>query len=325
MIFADKLVQLRKKAGWSQEELAEQMEVSRQSVSKWEGAQSIPDLEKIVRLSNLFGVSIDYLLKDEIEESEITPSVSDCPSVRRVSMEEANAFLAAKQEKAKLFPLGIFLYIVSPICLTLLGAISEIPSYHLSENVAGGIGGIVLLVLCAIATCICVASNSKTAPFAYLRKEIFETEYGVSGMVKERRDSYKPTHVQRNMIGICLLILSLVPIFIGAIFSKEEDSLFQSFMMCPYFILVAVGVSVLVSNRVIWSSFKQLLQEGNFSKEEKFNSSYTSSDSLIYWSIFTAIYFGYSFITNDWETSWVIWFIAGILFPAFVRIIKKRR
>lgn len=46
MIFAEKLIQLRKKSGWSQEELAEQMGVSRQSISKWEGAQSIPDLER---------------------------------------------------------------------------------------------------------------------------------------------------------------------------------------------------------------------------------------------------------------------------------------
>ena len=51
MIFADKLIQLRKKAGWSQEELAEQMDVTRQSVSKWEGAQAIPDIEKMLRLS----------------------------------------------------------------------------------------------------------------------------------------------------------------------------------------------------------------------------------------------------------------------------------
>ena len=47
MIFADKLIALRKKAGWSQEELAQQLNVSRQSVSKWEGAQSVPDLDKL--------------------------------------------------------------------------------------------------------------------------------------------------------------------------------------------------------------------------------------------------------------------------------------
>ena len=54
MIFADKLIQLRKKAGWSQEELAGQMNVSRQSVSKWEGAQSIPDLEKTIAFGTFY-------------------------------------------------------------------------------------------------------------------------------------------------------------------------------------------------------------------------------------------------------------------------------
>ena len=57
MIFADKVVQLRKKSGWSQEELAEKLNVTRQSVSKWEGAQSIPDLEKILQLAQIFGVT----------------------------------------------------------------------------------------------------------------------------------------------------------------------------------------------------------------------------------------------------------------------------
>ena len=48
MILADKITALRKKAGWSQEELAQQLNVSRQSVSKWEGAQSVPDMDKVV-------------------------------------------------------------------------------------------------------------------------------------------------------------------------------------------------------------------------------------------------------------------------------------
>ena len=69
MIFADKLIKLRKRAGYSQEELAEKMGVTRQSVSKWESAQSIPDIEKIIKISELFGVSTDYLLKDNIEET----------------------------------------------------------------------------------------------------------------------------------------------------------------------------------------------------------------------------------------------------------------
>ena len=67
MILAEKIVQERKKNGWTQEELAELMDVSRQSVSKWESAQSIPDIEKVIHLSELFNVTTDYLFKDELE------------------------------------------------------------------------------------------------------------------------------------------------------------------------------------------------------------------------------------------------------------------
>ena len=70
MILADKITALRKKAGWSQEELAEQLGVTRQSVSKWEGAQSVPDMDKVVQMSRLFGVTTDSLLKDELSEEE---------------------------------------------------------------------------------------------------------------------------------------------------------------------------------------------------------------------------------------------------------------
>ena len=63
MILADKLIELRKKAGMSQEELADAAGVSRQAVSKWESEQSIPDLDKVVILSEIFEVTTDYLLK----------------------------------------------------------------------------------------------------------------------------------------------------------------------------------------------------------------------------------------------------------------------
>ena len=147
------------------------MNVTRRSVSKWEGAQSVPDLEKMLRLSELFGVSTDYLLKDEIEEAEHIDSSDDTPSLRRVSMEEANAFLSVKLRTAKTIAYAAFLCIVSPIALLILGAISESTVGVLNENIAGGIGMIVLIILVAIAAVMFISSGSKTAPFAYLEKE----------------------------------------------------------------------------------------------------------------------------------------------------------
>ena len=65
MILADKIIDLRKKNGWSQEELAEKLGVSRQAVSKWESAQAIPDLGRVLAMADLFSVTTDYLLRDE--------------------------------------------------------------------------------------------------------------------------------------------------------------------------------------------------------------------------------------------------------------------
>ncbi|MBR2504019.1 MAG: helix-turn-helix transcriptional regulator, partial [Oscillospiraceae bacterium] len=61
MILADKIILMRKQQGWNQEQLAEQLGVSRQAVSKWESGLSIPDLDKIIKMSNIFGVPTDYL------------------------------------------------------------------------------------------------------------------------------------------------------------------------------------------------------------------------------------------------------------------------
>ncbi len=70
MNLADRISELRRQKGWSQEQLAEALNISRQAVSKWESGQSTPELEKVVAMSELFGVSTDYLLKG-IEDKRV--------------------------------------------------------------------------------------------------------------------------------------------------------------------------------------------------------------------------------------------------------------
>ena len=319
MIFADKLILLRKKAGWSQEELAEQMNVTRQSVSKWEGAQSVPDLDKMIRLSELFGVSTDYLLKDEIEQAEHINSSNDMPSLKRVSMEEANAFLSVKSRTAKTIAYAAFLCILSPIALLILGAISESTSGGLSEDIAGGIGMIALIIFVAIAAVMFILSGNKTAPFAYLEKEKFETEYGVSGMVKERKAKYKDLHTKNNIAGTCLCITALIPLFVGAIIDVDND-LFLIIMLSFSFIIAGIGVICFIKTGIIWASYEKLLQEGEYSKENKEKPSIAVAVYTAYWVIATAVYVGYSLSSNNWGQSWIIWVVAGVMFPAIVAI-----
>ena len=319
MIFADKLILLRKKAGWSQEELAEQMDITRQSVSKWEGAQSVPDLEKMIRLSELFGVSTDYLLKDEIEEAEQLNSSNDIPTLRRVSMEEANAFLSIKLKTAKTIAYAAFLCILSPIALLMLGAINESTPGILNEDIAGGIGMIVLIIFTAIAAVMFILSGNKTAPFAYLEKEKFETEYGVRGMVKERKAQYKDLHTKNNIAGTCLCITALIPLFVGAIIDADND-LFLTIMLSLSFLIAGVGVICFIKTGIIWESYEKLLQEGEYSIENKEKPSIATAVYTAYWIIATAIYLGYSLSSNNWGQSWIIWVVAGVMFPAIIAI-----
>ena len=152
MILADKIVSMRKKAGWSQEELAAQLNVTRQSVSKWEGAQSMPDMDKVVQMSRLFGVTTDYLLKDEIEEAapDVGAEASES-TLRRVSMEDATHYIELRRAAAPKLALATFLCVISPIALLLLAAFSQQNASGITENMAAGVGLCVLLALVAAA------------------------------------------------------------------------------------------------------------------------------------------------------------------------------
>ena len=83
MTFGEKLQELRKARGWSQEELAGQIHVSRQALSKWESGGAVPDTENIIALSRLFGVTTDYLLLDEVQDAGPAAPQAAWPTPRR--------------------------------------------------------------------------------------------------------------------------------------------------------------------------------------------------------------------------------------------------
>ena len=240
-------------------------------------------------------------------------------SVRNVSMEEANAFLSVKAETSKTIAGATFLCILSPVCLLLLGAASEIASLNVSENTAGGIGMIVMLVMVAIAVAIFIHSGSKTAPYEYLEKEVFETEYGVTGMVKERRDQFKSDYVRSNMIGACLCVTALIPLFGGVVINEDND-LLMALMLCISFVIAGIGVVFFITVGIIWESFKKLLQEGDYTRTKKEHRSFQSVITTVYWLVATAIYLSFSLPTESWKEGWIVWVIAAVLFPAVIAI-----
>lgn len=256
MILADKIVSLRKKAGWSQEDLAEKLGVTRQSVSKWEGAQSVPDMDKVVMMSRLFGVSTDFLLKDELEEETPCAAAQDDDTpLRRVTMEQASAYLALRKAAAPKIAVATALCIISPVTLILLAGMSEVQRFHITENAASGIGLCVLLGLVALAVSIFLRTGAEAKEYRFLEEEPFETEYGVEGMVRQRQREYKDTHTRLVTVGVVLCVLAAVPLF-AAMCISGSDLLYIA-AVCALLVLVAIGCLALVTAGVYqapWSS-----------------------------------------------------------------------
>lgn len=310
MILADKIIRLRKKNGWSQEELADKMNVSRQAVSKWEAAQTTPDLEKILQLGNLFGVTTDYLLKDELVDEEFVEGVDETP-IRKISLAEANDYLEQRKNASVQIAIATLLCIISPILIFLLLAFSECTSIPITENLAVGIGMVALFSLVTIAVVIYIRVGLKNAPYEFLEKEPFETEYGVTGLAREKQKTYRNTYIKYNIFGTCACILSPVPLICAALSGK---GLLVMIMLCVTLLTVAIGVMFFIVAGVRWASMQKLLKEGEFSEKGKQKNKIIEAIGTVYWLLATAIYLGWSFLTSNWHITWVIWPIAGVLF-----------
>ena len=326
MILADKIIELRKKNGWSQEELAEKLGVSRQAVSKWEGAQSVPDIQRILEMSRLFGVSTDYLLKDDMDfgSEAITESAAEADSpLRRVDMETASAFLAFRRNWAPRIALAVFLLIISPVALIMLGAFSEYGVLDISDNAAGGIGVIILLLLVAGAVSIFIIYGMKNQPYEFLEKENIDTAYGVTGMVREYKERCAAVCSTQIVLGVVLCILSVLPLF-GAL-CVTENELVILLCVCLLMVIVAVGVVFLVLAGMNRGAANMLLQEGDYSREEKKRNRLTSTAAGVYWLLVTAGFLAWSFVTGAWNRTWIVWPVAGVLFPAVMAVVGAIR
>ena len=316
MILADKITRLRKKNGWSQEELAEKMKVSRQAVSKWEAAQTTPDLEKILQLSNLFGVTTDYLLKDELEVEEITDGADEA-SIRRITLAEANEYLEQRKDASVKIAIAAFLCIVCAIPLLLLIALSEITSFPIAYNTAIGIGVVAIFPIVAIAVYMFIRVGFNNAPYEFLEKDPFDTEYGVTGLARDKQKAYRSTYVKFNSIGACSCVLSPVPLLSGAF---SENGLLTMLSLCITMLIAGIGVMFFIVAGIRWASMQKLLKEGEFSEKGKRKSRIKDAIGTAYWLIATAVYLGWSFLTDEWHITWVVWPIAGILFVVVVLI-----
>ena len=314
MILADKIINLRKRNGMSQEELAEEIGVSRQAISKWESGGSIPDLDRIIKMSEVFGVSTDFLLKDEIEDPSLCPGQDNADVEKNsISAEVANEYMDVSEEISNRLSLAVQALVLSPVCLLLLGGLSERKNISVTEDMAGGLGVAILLIIVAISVAVIIGIGMKLKKFEYLKKESLVLQYGVEEIVKKRENEFSDKLSRGIVVGVVLCILGAVPLMLTSIWNNDLLAICSVDILL---ILVSFGVRSFVKVGAVQESYKVLLQKEEFTKEGKIVSEKLKHFPGIYWCTCVAIFLAISFIFDAWDRSWIVFAVGGVLFVA---------
>lgn len=294
MILADKIISLRKKEGMTQEDLANLVGVSRQSVSKWESSMAMPDLDKVVKLSQIFSVSTDFLLDDNLGMEQIIVDEKVEDTSKLVDLDLLNQYYGAYEKIARLISLATILVIISPI------------AYMTLDNINESLGVIIFLALIALAVGLFINSGFGASKFEFIEKEPYNFSYGVEGVIKKNLDQYQPIFKRNIILAITIFILSPA-VYVLAINAGVTNNI----PVYLFLILTAIGASLMGYSMIKYSSYRDILKYRDPKIQKKEGK--IGKVSGVLWITAIGVFFIYSFWTGNWQASWIIFVIASFL------------
>ena len=267
-MLSDKIAGLRRQAGWSQEELAERLDVSRQSVSKWESGASQPEVDKIVALSRLFAVSTDSLLRDDAELPVlvgVAPEAAEAPAeapradadgLPVLSEGEVFRYLENRRQCAPTVALGVALCAACPAPMMALMGV-------LPRKLAVALGVAALLGMIAAAIAVMMSARMRMQKYDYVDRRPFALADAQRQAIEEQRQDFLPAYRQGVTFGVVLCVLSPVPVSVGGIL---RANLLVMGGVAALLVLVAAALYLFVRDRMILDSFGHILKRADRSQ-----------------------------------------------------------
>lgn len=315
--------------------------------------QSTPDLDKIVLMSQIFGVSTDYLLKetvDTVENTESTiagDSIYDSSNSRKSDMADAefneqsesnsentrennfrkeltknevDSYMEVREKSGKRIAIGVCLCLLSFAFSCI--AIMITKRLGAPEDIQDTAAGTVMFLLLGTAVMLFIMSGLRLHIYEYLEKEDFLLPDDIKLLITDKKKEYQEIFNIHITIGVILVILAVVlcmlaETFLGYTTMKDYTDEVQGIIM---FGILAVSVFLFVQTGIRMGTYNILLQEQDYTKDKK-RAKREGEDRMgqiagIYWCLMCAIYLGFSFYTNDWGRSWILWPVAGCAFGA---------
>ena len=174
-----------------------------------------------------------------------------------------------------------------------------------------------------------VTTGLRGKRYEYFEKEAIETLYGVDGAVKDRREKYRSTYTWQLVTGIVLCVLAVIPLFVTMMIFGDQDTPYNDYRYAAavgvLLLLVAIGVFLIVRACIVWGGFQMLLETGDYTRAQKLENKKNEHIDAIYWGTAIVIYLAWSFITMQWQMTWIVWPIAGVGYGLLVAVLRAVR
>lgn len=305
MNFGIKLQKLRKEKGLSQEALAEKLGVSRQAVSKWETGEGYPEMDKLLMISELFQVSLDYLMKDN-DNSETYFQQEDQYFMNHQTIED---YMKFKNKFAYTIGASVFMIIMS---LNI--------AVGLSHTQHGSIGAFGMLVVIAIAVALIVVIALQQDKYSRLENKKISMSYQDLQDLQIKQTKFKSYYGMGIALGVCLIIFSTACIILITEFIGENNILapiqFLTCIACAVFAFIILGIKN--------DMYRFLVQNREYITKKQENK---KSDDLfgITMPLAAMIYLALGFTKNWWHPGWLVFPITVFITLGIQMFMKKDR
>lgn len=257
-------------------------------------------------------------LADALGIRQVVDNKSD---INCVTYEEAERYLEDSRNIAPKTAIGVFLCIMSPTFLLLLLGLNELGFLQVKEERLVAAGLAVLIGLVAAGVSFFIRYSSKLEKYEYMQKSVFQLDYNTEQMVRRVMAQDEPAYTSAVTTSVIMYILSPLSIILTALLLNSGGASIIS--VAGTLTIVACATYNLISKGGINNACQVLLQQGDYSVKTKSNKTFQII-SKIYWLAVVAVYLLYSFTTNRWAISWIVWPIAGIVF-AILKIVTEEK
>ena len=283
MAFSDNLQFLRARQGQTQEQLAELLEVSRQSVSKWESAQSYPEMDTILRICDLYHVDLDTLMRGSVEDSLVEDTA------------QYDRFMNRFSRRMALAVGGI---------IAGVGLCGLLEAKGISEYLVGA----VLLLIIAVCVVVMVAIS--------LQRENFRKQYPVIADcdTDQEHQAFRPKFVWFISGGGGAILFDVVLLLLFfAKFPEEEP--FESYAISVFLLIVAGAVTAFVYAGIQEEKYKidEYNRDNNPTPEVKKRKGLINTICAALMTLVTALYVGLGLALDLWRAAWWVFAVGGIL------------